>query len=151
MNALALFFGCCALLCVHSVSQALGLEPKPRRTSSAARSGAKVSRIRAAAPVEAMPPQRMAHAPSGLAARTTGAKAILAAHQRASAKRSVKGKGKAVERERPRQPVVTPHDYMLSLYWSLSTGQINRSAMHEAGMANTITSFVDKGQGIGYY
>lgn len=46
-----------------------------------------------------------------------------------------------------KQPLVIPHDYMLSLYWSLSRGDINSSALHEAGLANTITSFVDKGQG----
>uniref|UniRef100_A0A8C3AMN9 Growth differentiation factor 5 n=1 Tax=Cyclopterus lumpus TaxID=8103 RepID=A0A8C3AMN9_CYCLU len=45
----------------------------------------------------------------------------------------------------PRQPLVTPHDYMLSLYWSLSSGDLNSSALHDAGLANTITSFVDKG------
>ncbi|KAM9409985.1 growth/differentiation factor 5 [Pholidichthys leucotaenia] len=45
-----------------------------------------------------------------------------------------------------RQPLVIPHDYMLSLYWSLSSGDLNGSALHEAGLANTITSFVDKGQ-----
>ncbi|KAM3621195.1 uncharacterized protein V6R79_007648 [Siganus canaliculatus] len=45
-----------------------------------------------------------------------------------------------------KQPLVIPHDYMLSLYWSLSTGELNSSALHEAGLANTITSFVDKGQ-----
>ncbi|XP_040890082.1 growth/differentiation factor 5 [Toxotes jaculatrix] len=45
-----------------------------------------------------------------------------------------------------KQPLVIPHDYMLSLYWSLSTGDLNSSALHEAGLANTITSFVDKGQ-----
>uniref|UniRef100_W5MLT9 Growth/differentiation factor 5 n=1 Tax=Lepisosteus oculatus TaxID=7918 RepID=W5MLT9_LEPOC len=43
-------------------------------------------------------------------------------------------------------PLVTPHDYMLSLYWTLSTGEVNSSALQEAGIANTITSFVDKGQ-----
>ncbi|XP_028854445.1 growth/differentiation factor 5 [Denticeps clupeoides] len=48
--------------------------------------------------------------------------------------------------ESPKQPLVTPHDYMLSLYWSLSGGDVNSSAGHEAGTANTITSFVDKGQ-----
>lgn len=46
-----------------------------------------------------------------------------------------------------KQPLVVPHDYMLSLYWSLSSGELNGSALHEAGLANTITSFVDKGQG----
>ncbi|CAJ1051896.1 growth/differentiation factor 5-like [Xyrichtys novacula] len=45
-----------------------------------------------------------------------------------------------------KQPLVIPHDYMLSLYWSLSTGDLNSSVLHEAGLANTITSFVDKGQ-----
>uniref|UniRef100_A0A665TVB7 Growth differentiation factor 5 n=1 Tax=Echeneis naucrates TaxID=173247 RepID=A0A665TVB7_ECHNA len=45
-----------------------------------------------------------------------------------------------------KQPLVIPHDYMLSLYWSLSTGDLNGSALHDAGLANTITSFVDKGQ-----
>ncbi|KAM3877731.1 growth/differentiation factor 5 [Diretmus argenteus] len=54
---------------------------------------------------------------------------------------------KAGEREaHHKQPLVIPHDYMLSLYWSLSTGEPNSSALHEAGLANTITSFVDKGQ-----
>ncbi|KAI4796539.1 hypothetical protein KUCAC02_026912 [Chaenocephalus aceratus] len=48
--------------------------------------------------------------------------------------------------QRAVQPLVTPHDYMLSLYWSLSTGDLNSSALHEAGLANTITSFVDRGQ-----
>ncbi|CAK6978179.1 growth/differentiation factor 5 [Scomber scombrus] len=45
-----------------------------------------------------------------------------------------------------KEPLVIPHDYMLSLYWSLSTGDLNSSALHAAGLANTITSFVDKGQ-----
>ncbi|KAM9757957.1 growth/differentiation factor 5 [Menidia menidia] len=44
-----------------------------------------------------------------------------------------------------RQPLVTPHDYMLSLYWS--RGQLNgSSARTQAGLANTITSFVDQGK-----
>ncbi|KAL4655799.1 hypothetical protein GN956_G6155 [Arapaima gigas] len=50
------------------------------------------------------------------------------------------------DRDPARHPLVTPHDYMLSLYWSLSSGEVNSSALHEAGMANTITSFVDRGQ-----
>ncbi|XP_051568906.1 growth/differentiation factor 5-like [Myxocyprinus asiaticus] len=48
--------------------------------------------------------------------------------------------------EAPKHPLVTPHDYMLSLYWSLTSGEVNTSVLHEAGMANTITSFVDRGQ-----
>ena len=58
--------------------------------------------------------------------------------------------GRASERESyPKQPLVTPHDYMLSLYWSLSTrDHLNASAPRgDAGLANTVTSFVDKGQG----
>lgn len=42
---------------------------------------------------------------------------------------------------RHRQPLVIPHDYMLSLYWSLSRGN------GTTGTANTVTSLVDKGQG----
>lgn len=61
-----------------------------------------------------------------------------------AAQRAVKS-SKAPERTH-RQPLVVPHDYMLSLYWSLSRGDVNGSALHEAGLANTITSFVDKGQ-----
>lgn len=46
-----------------------------------------------------------------------------------------------------KQPLVVPHDYMLSLYWSLSSRDLNGSALHAAGLANTVTSFVDRGQG----
>ncbi|KAM8867549.1 growth/differentiation factor 5 [Synchiropus picturatus] len=35
---------------------------------------------------------------------------------------------------------------MLSLYWSLSAGDVNSSVLREAGSANTVTSFVDRGQ-----
>ncbi|XP_042370370.1 uncharacterized protein LOC121964223 [Plectropomus leopardus] len=65
------------------------------------------------------------------------------------AQRGASGKAqKLSDREaHHKQPLVTPHDYMLSLYWSLSTGDLNSSALHEAGLANIITSFVDKGQG----
>lgn len=63
------------------------------------------------------------------------------------AQRSSKVLAKTVK-DLPKHPLVTPHDYMLSLYWSLSTGEVNTSVLHEAGLANTITSFVDKGQGM---
>ncbi|XP_016388121.1 growth/differentiation factor 5-like [Sinocyclocheilus rhinocerous] len=53
---------------------------------------------------------------------------------------------KLEDSEEPKHPLVTPHDYMLSLYWSLTSGDVNTSVLHEAGMANTITSFVDRGQ-----
>lgn len=72
--------------------------------------------------------------------RTSGAQQSAApAAQRAAGYRSLKPSDK--------QPLVIPHDYMLSLYWSLSSGDLNSSALHEAGLANTITSFVDQGQG----
>lgn len=58
-----------------------------------------------------------------------------------------KGTIKLEEIEEPKHPLVTPHDYMLSLYWSLTSGDVNTSLLHEAGLANTITSFVDRGQG----
>ncbi|KAK0137272.1 Growth/differentiation factor 5 [Merluccius polli] len=64
-----------------------------------------------------------------------------------SAHRAAQGKASERTELHPKQPLVTPHDYMLSLYWSLSTrDQLNASAPHDAGLANTITSFVDKGQ-----
>ncbi|XP_028666441.1 growth/differentiation factor 5 [Erpetoichthys calabaricus] len=49
----------------------------------------------------------------------------------------------------PKHPHVTPHDYMLSLYKTLSEAErvgFNTSAAQQAGLANTITSFVEKGQ-----
>uniref|UniRef100_A0A8C6UKN1 Growth differentiation factor 5 n=1 Tax=Neogobius melanostomus TaxID=47308 RepID=A0A8C6UKN1_9GOBI len=64
-----------------------------------------------------------------------------------AAQRTVKFPKAATDRDAPhRQPLVVPHDYMLSLYWSLSNGDVNSSVLHETGLANTITSFVDKGQ-----
>lgn len=47
---------------------------------------------------------------------------------------------------RHRQPLVVPHDYMLSLYWSLSRGN-SSSRLPDAGLVNTVTSVVDQGQG----
>lgn len=51
-----------------------------------------------------------------------------------------------------RPPPITPHEYMLSLYRTLSEADRkggNNSVKLEAGLANTITSFIDKGQGEG--
>lgn len=51
-----------------------------------------------------------------------------------------------------RPPPITPHEYMLSLYRTLSDADRkggNSSVKLEAGLANTITSFIDKGQGEG--
>ncbi|KAJ8358589.1 hypothetical protein SKAU_G00151140 [Synaphobranchus kaupii] len=72
--------------------------------------------------------------------------AVLHKHISPLAHRSSKAADKPGDRDSPKHPLVTPHDYMLSLYWSLSTGEVNSSVLHEAGLANTITSFVDKGQ-----
>lgn len=49
-----------------------------------------------------------------------------------------------------RPPAVIPHEYMLALYQALSDAErkdINGSLKLEMGLANTITSFLDKGQG----
>lgn len=49
-----------------------------------------------------------------------------------------------------RHPAITPHEYMLSLYRTLSDAErkgVNGSVKLETGLANTITSFIDKGQG----
>ncbi|XP_061486317.1 growth/differentiation factor 5 [Rhineura floridana] len=48
-----------------------------------------------------------------------------------------------------RHPAITPHEYMLSLYRTFSDAErkgINGSIKLETGLANTITSFIDKGQ-----
>ncbi|XP_064161911.1 growth/differentiation factor 5 [Anguilla rostrata] len=72
--------------------------------------------------------------------------AVLHKHASLLAQRSSQPAETPGDRDTPKHPLVTPHDYMLSLYWSLSTGEVNSSVLHEAGLANTITSFVDKGQ-----
>lgn len=73
---------------------------------------------------------------TGRAATATGAQ-----RQNAAAA-ALRGQVNLRERNsRSRQPLVIPHDYMLSLYWTLSR------ANGSAGIANTVTSLVDKGQG----
>lgn len=96
-------------------------------------SGKAASRAAAAAPVRTASPQRAA-----------------AAHKQQQSAAPVAQRGAGSKNPKVsdhKQPLVTPHDYMLSLYWSLSSGDLNSSALHEAGLANTITSFVDRGQG----
>ncbi|XP_038606419.1 growth/differentiation factor 5 [Tachyglossus aculeatus] len=65
-------------------------------------------------------------------------------------KTTAKGPGAPREPKEPfRPPPVTPHEYMLSLYRTLSDAGrkgVNGSVKLEAGLANTITSFIDKGQ-----
>lgn len=97
-------------------------------------------RAGAAPPVRTGPPQRAGGAQKQRQAQQQQQSAAPAAQ------RSVKSPKLNAEAHH-KQPLVIPHDYMLSLYWSLSSGDLNRSALHEAGLANTITSFVDKGQG----
>lgn len=99
--------------------------------------GKVASRASAVAPVRTGHPQRAIGAPKQQ--QNAGPVALRGASNKAP---------KLSDREaHHKQPLVVPHDYMLSLYWSLSSGDLNRSALHEAGLANTITSFVDKGQG----
>ncbi|XP_018541875.2 LOW QUALITY PROTEIN: growth/differentiation factor 5 [Lates calcarifer] len=95
---------------------------------------------RAAAPVRTGPPQRVASV-QRQQQQQSGAAAPVA--QRGTSYKALKLSDRETHHK---QPLVIPHDYMLSLYWSLSTGDLNSSALHEAGLANTITSFVDKGQ-----
>ncbi|KAM4741457.1 growth/differentiation factor 5 [Anableps anableps] len=81
--------------------------------------------------------------PAGkVAARASAAAAAARSGFPPAAQRGVSNRRQKVG---DKQPLVTPHDYMLSLYWSLSSGDLNSSALHEAGLANTITSFVDRG------
>ncbi|XP_056316523.1 growth/differentiation factor 5 [Danio aesculapii] len=81
-------------------------------------------------------------APAAVRAAPAGIKSIAPAPAHLRMKSAVKLENS----EEPKHPLVIPHDYMLSLYWSLTSGEVNTSVLHEAGMANTITSFVDRGQ-----
>nr|UYS55116.1 bone morphogenetic protein 14 [Rachycentron canadum] len=96
----------------------------------------------AAAPERTAPPQRASFVQKPQAQQPQQQNAPPVA-QRGSSYKALKPGDREPHHK---QPLVTPHDYMLSLYWSLSTGDLNSSALHEAGLANTITSFVDKGQ-----
>uniref|UniRef100_A0A3Q2U069 Growth differentiation factor 5 n=1 Tax=Fundulus heteroclitus TaxID=8078 RepID=A0A3Q2U069_FUNHE len=86
-------------------------------------------------------------APGKAAGKVAARASAAAAAARSGFPPAAPQRGVTNRRQKPgdKQPLVTPHDYMLSLYWSLSSGELNGSALHEAGLANTITSFVDKG------
>ncbi|XP_059185656.1 growth/differentiation factor 5 [Centropristis striata] len=114
-----------AALSAHAAGKGVGAAGGGAGVSPGKKMGKVASRASAAAPARTGPPQR-----AMLAQRGASSKAQKLSDREAHHK----------------QPLVTPHDYMLSLYWSLSTGDLNSSALHEAGLANTITSFVDKGQ-----
>ncbi|KAF4112573.1 hypothetical protein G5714_007368 [Onychostoma macrolepis] len=123
---------------------------------------AKISRIRAGPPLikaegnparAAVPHPAPSGTQKGVSAQKSPAPAAIRAGQtNAGVMKSIAPAPahlravKLVDREEPKHPLVTPHDYMLSLYWSLTSGEVNTSVLHEAGTANTITSFVDRGQ-----
>lgn len=122
-----------AALSAHAAEKGVG-------TVGGGRGGSHSGKVasRASAPVRSGPPQRASGAHKQ--------------QQQSAGPAAQRGAGHKLPRLSSReahhkQPLVIPHDYMLSLYWSLSSGDLNRSALHEAGLANTITSFVDKGQG----
>ncbi|XP_041112850.1 growth/differentiation factor 5-like [Polyodon spathula] len=77
---------------------------------------------------------------------TVSRKAVAPLAQRKS--KATTGQAKILK-DSSKHPLVTPHDYMLSLYRTLSAAEttgLNSSVLQEAGLANTITSFVDKEQ-----
>lgn len=101
------------------------------------------------------------HAPAAVGARAAGTGAGAPGRAASRAAAAARGGLPAAQQRGPnqhqnhnlrlqvdqKQPLVVPHDYMLSLYWTLSSGEPNCSAPRDAGLANTITSFVDRGQG----
>ncbi|XP_041634556.1 growth/differentiation factor 5 [Cheilinus undulatus] len=128
-----------AALSAHATGKAVGTAPGGRGVPQGKQFGKVASRSSSVSPVRTAPPQRAAGAQKQQQQQQNAA---LVAQRGVSFKQP-----KVSSREsHHRQPLVIPHDYMLSLYWSLSTGDLNSSALHEAGLANTITSFVDKGQ-----
>lgn len=132
-----------------------------RRSGGGLTAGARITRIRAGPPLIKLaartglvPVNRAVSLGRKEAARSWRVDVHVKAHAPAASRAPPQGAGPAAQRgtgHKPeahhKQPLVIPHDYMLSLYWSRSSGDLNRSALHEAGLANTITSFVDKGQG----
>ncbi|KAJ1149420.1 hypothetical protein NDU88_002230 [Pleurodeles waltl] len=66
--------------------------------------------------------------------------------QAAAAVLAAPGRGSEERRAPPRRGAVVPHEYMLSLYRSLSAGEAhNHSSARLRSRANTVTSFVDQG------
>ncbi|MBN3272004.1 GDF5 factor, partial [Polyodon spathula] len=83
------------------------------------------------------------------ASRSGGHKTVSRKAAAPLAQRKSKATTGQANKDFSKHPLVTPHDYMLSLYRTLSAAEttgLNSSVQHEAGLANTITSFVDKGQ-----
>ncbi|KAK1902312.1 Growth/differentiation factor 5 [Dissostichus eleginoides] len=125
-----------------------GIKSKITAPASSPPRSAVVPVNRAGTPVRKEPVRK---APAALSARAAGkgVGTVVGAAAGSPGKKVGKVPAALVRTGAPQravQPLVTPHDYMLSLYWSLSTGDLNSSALHEAGLANTITSFVDRGQ-----
>uniref|UniRef100_A0A8C5QQI2 Growth/differentiation factor 5 n=1 Tax=Leptobrachium leishanense TaxID=445787 RepID=A0A8C5QQI2_9ANUR len=93
-------------------------------------------------PGNAQPPQTGSRAPTK----------IVNIHADSTGFKPKKATSPHLEKEQKdtfKHPLITPHEYMLSLYRTLSEAEkkgINGSLKLEAGQANTITSFIDKGQ-----
>lgn len=131
-----------AAFSTHAAGKGVGTAAAGGRGGSPGKHlGKFASRTSAAAPVRNGPPQRAVGAQKQQQQQQQNAGPVA---QRGASHKAPKVSDREAHHK---QPLVIPHDYMLSLYWSLSTGDLNSSALHEAGLANTITSFVDKGQG----
>ncbi|XP_047438441.1 growth/differentiation factor 5 [Mugil cephalus] len=101
------------------------------------------ARVKAAGATGGSPGKSLVHVASRVRTWTGFQQSAAPVAQRGVSSKTLKPSDREAQHK---QPLVIPHDYMLSLYWSLSSGDLNSSALHEAGLANTITSFVDKGQ-----
>ncbi|XP_069508309.1 growth/differentiation factor 5 [Ambystoma mexicanum] len=115
----------------------------PRAGATEAKKGHLLSRQTAARTV----------APRAQHSSSKAATKLVNVHADSSGFKHKKAKSPAAHQRDPkdtfRAPVITPHEYMLSLYRTLSDAERkggNGSVKLEAGLANTITSFIDKGQ-----
>ncbi|XP_009904014.2 growth/differentiation factor 5 [Dryobates pubescens] len=153
---------------LRTASHGHGAGPsKARAKSSAAQAGAPLAKneeSKKGLPRTAAAEGKVGHLPS----RPAGVRTVTPKVQHLGGKVAVKKpgasaadadafKGKKTKepgsqresKEAFRHPPITPHEYMLSLYRTLSDAErkgVNGSVKLEAGLANTITSFIDKGQ-----
>ncbi|XP_068023477.1 growth/differentiation factor 5 [Melanerpes formicivorus] len=153
---------------LRTASHGYGAGPsKARAKSSAAQAGAPLAKSeesKKGLPRAAAAEGKVGHLPS----RPAGVRTVTPKVQHLGSKVAVKKpgasaadadafKGKKTKepgsqresKEAFRHPPITPHEYMLSLYRTLSDAErkgVNGSVKLEAGLANTITSFIDKGQ-----
>ncbi|NXU80771.1 GDF5 factor, partial [Oreotrochilus melanogaster] len=140
---------------------------KARTKSSAAQAGALLAKndeAKKVLPRTAATEGKVGHLPT----RPSGVRTVTPKVQNLSSKVALKKTGTSsadtdsFKTKKPKEPVsqretketfrhppITPHEYMLSLYRTLSDAErkgVNGSVKLEAGLANTITSFIDKGQ-----